>query len=88
MFLLEANPLVTQIQNDSTITGKQAVYATFNTLIEFAKASGLKLNLSKTQGLYFQPNTDLQSLPQISWNKEALNILGLMIGTAKSVYKN
>ena len=112
LFLIAANPLVTQIQNDSTIqgiripgrhtvknvsyaddititiTGKQAVYATFNTLTEFAKASGLKLNLSKTQGLYFQPNTVLQSLPQISWNKEALNILGLVIGTAKSVDKN
>jgi len=97
LFLLATNPLVTQIQNDSTIqgiripgrrivknvsyaddititiTGKQAVYATFNTLTEFSKASGLKLNLSKTQGLYFQPNTVLQNLPQISWNKEALN---------------
>jgi len=112
LFVLAANPLVTQIQNDSTIqgiriperhtvknvsyaddititiTGKQAVYATFKTLTEFAKASGLKLNSSKTQGLYFQPNTVLQSLPQISWNKEALNILGLVIGTAKSVEKN
>ena len=112
LFLLAANPLVTQIQNDSTIqgiripgrhtvknvsyaddititiTGKQAVYATFNTLTEFAKVSGLKLNLSKTQGLYFQPNTDLQSLPQLSWNKEVLNILGIVIGTAKSVDKN
>jgi len=98
LFLLAANPLVTQIQNDSaiqgigipgrhtvknvsyadditiTITGKQALYATFNTLTEFSKASGLKLNLSETQGLYFQPNTILQSLPQINWTKKALNI--------------
>jgi len=112
LFLLAANPFVTQIQNDSTIqgiripgrhtvknvsyaddititiTGKQAVYATFNTLTEFAKASGLKLNLSKTQGIYFQPNTVLQSLPQISWNKEALNILELVIGSAKGVDKS
>jgi len=97
LFLLAANRLVTQIQNDSTIQGiripgrhivknvsyadditititsKQKLYATFNTLTEFSKASGLKLNLSKTQGLYFQPNTVLQNLPQISWNKEALN---------------
>jgi len=94
LFLLAANPLVKQIQNESTIqgiripgrhtvknasyaddititiTGKQAVYATFNTLTEFAKASELKLNLSKTQGLFFQPNTVLQILPPpepINW---------------------
>ena len=54
-------------------------------MTEFSRASGLKLNLFKTQGVYIY--TVLQSLPQISWNKEALNILGLVIGTAKRVDK-
>jgi len=35
------------------ITGKQALHATFNILTEFSKASGLKLNLSKTQSFIF-----------------------------------
>jgi len=80
LFLLAANPFVTQIQNDATIQGiripgrhivksvsyaedititvirKTALYATFNSLADYWKTSGLKLYLSKTQGLYiFSP---------------------------------
>jgi len=68
------------------VIGKPARCATFNTLTGFRKASGLQLNLSKTQGLYFQHNTISYKISLIiSWKNKALEILGLVIGSANSV---
>ena len=69
-----------------TLIGKYSVQKAFEYVQIFEKASGLRLNQDKTQGLTTQTKLHAE-LPRINWNNRNLNILGTIIGNANQKEK-
>ena len=68
-----------------TLANTPSVTQTFFTLQNLEAASGLKLNYSKTCGLYTASPKNHQFLPHIQWTNISLDLLGSTIGTFESV---
>jgi len=70
------------MQNDITLTlqGSASVHEAFRIISKFSEASGIQLNQKKTHGLKINYKSGDRSLPQISWNKNMIQILGTVIG--------
>ena len=64
--------------------GSFSVALAFETIQKFAKATGLKLNIKKTQGMAVSSSCDNALLPSITWKNDSINILGLKIGKLNS----
>ena len=69
-----------------TLIGKYSVQKAFEYAQIFKKASGLRLNEDKTQGLTTQTKSHAE-LPRINWKNRNLNILGTIIGNANQKEK-
>ena len=68
-----------------TLRGKRSVGKAFELIENFAKASGLKLNKQKTNGLKIENcNNQNAGLPLINWANKAIKVLGTQIGTVNS----
>ena len=67
-----------------TLFGCYSVALAFETIQKFAKATGLKLNIEKTQGMAVGSSCDNTLLPSITWKNDSVNILGLKIGKLNS----
>ena len=63
-----------------TLFGSYAVALAFETIQKFAKATGLKLNIEKTQGMAVSSPCDNALMPSITWKNDSINIIGLKIG--------
>jgi len=68
-----------------TLEGMSSVNEAFSLLSAFQKASGLKLNLSKTQGLYCNRSMPPSSSTNIAWTNQCIRALGATIGTASNI---
>ena len=68
--------------NDLTLTlfGSYSVALAFEIIQKITKATGLKLNIEKTQDMAVSSSCDNVSLPSITWINDSINILGLKIG--------
>ncbi|CAK8680067.1 unnamed protein product [Clavelina lepadiformis] len=68
--------------DDVTLTLKNiaSVEKALDLVEKFKPASGLKLNIKKTQGLIINGDPPTLLLPDIKWNKTTLNLLGTTIG--------
>ena len=64
-----------------TLIGKYSVQKPLNMFKFSKKASDLRLNEDKTQGLTTQTESHAE-LPRINWKNRNLNILGKIIGNA------
>jgi len=68
-----------------TVSNETSVRKVFSTLQLLEYASGLKLNYAKTSGLCTSDTCDVNFMPKILWKKEAIHILGSVIGAHGSV---
>ena len=75
---------ITQSADDSELVldgNRESFEETFSTLDKFSKASGLKLNVSKTNAIWLgsQRNNQLKFMPHldIKWNPSKFKILGI-----------
>ena len=68
-----------------TLEGMPSVNEAFSLLSAFQKASGLKLNLSKTQGLYCNRSMPPSISTNIAWTNQCIRALGATIGTAPNI---
>ena len=57
----------------------------FFTWQKFESASTLRLNFSKTHGLFTSAITNINTLPPIQWTNRSLDLLGLTVGVHESV---
>jgi len=62
-----------------------SVNEAFFLLSAFQKASGLKLNLSKTQGLYCNRSMPPSSSTNIAWTNQCIRAIGATISTAPNI---
>ena len=62
-----------------TLFGSCSVALAFKIIQNFTKATGLKLNIEKTQGMAVS-SCNNALLPSITWKNDSTNILGLKIG--------
>ena len=68
-----------------TLRGKRSVGKAFELIENFAKASGLKLNKQKTNGLKIKNCSNRNAgLPSINWANKTIKVLGTQIGTVNS----
>ena len=78
--------------DDQTLTllGSHSVALAFETIQHFSEATGLKLNIQKTQGMAVSSSTMSADLPSISWSNETIKVLGLKIGkiNPKTIWKD
>ena len=78
--------------NDLTLTllGSRSVALAFKTIQHFSEATGLKLNIQKTQGMAVSSSPISVDLPSINWNNETIKVLGLKIGkiNPKTIWKD
>ena len=63
-----------------TLFGSYSVALAFKIIQNFTKATGLKLNIEKTQGMAVSSSCNKALLPSITWKNDSINILGLKIG--------
>ena len=63
-----------------TLFGSYSVAFAFKIIQNFTKATGLKLNIKKTQGMAVSSSCNNALLPSITWKNDSINILGLKIG--------
>ena len=68
--------------NDLTLTlfGSRLVVLAFEIIQNFSEATGLKLNIQKTQGMAVDSSCINNLLPSINWQNDSIKILGLKIG--------
>ena len=67
------------------LRGKRSVGKAFALIENFAKASGLKLNKQKTNGLKIKNcNNRNAGLPLINWANKTIKVLGKQIGMVNS----
>ena len=68
-----------------TLRGKRSVGKAFELIENFAKASGLKLNKQKTNGLKIKNSNNRNTgLPSINWANKTIKVLGTQIGMVNS----
>ena len=63
-----------------TLFGSYSVALAFKIIQNFTKATGLKLNIEKTQDMAVSFSCNNVLLPSITWKNNSINILGLKIG--------
>ena len=70
--------------NDLTLTliGIPSVCLAFEFIQRFSEATGLKLNMEKTQGMMVGFSCTDNRLPPINWRNKSIKILGFQIGNA------
>ena len=72
--------------DDMTLTlfGSRSVVLAFEIIQNFSEATGLKLNIQKTQGMAVDSSCINNLLPFINWQNDSIKILGLKIGRLNS----
>ena len=63
-----------------TLVGSPSVCLAFEIIERFSEATGLKLNMEKTQGMMVGSSYTDDCLPSINWRNESIKILGFRIG--------
>ena len=63
-----------------TLVGSPSVCLAFEIIERFSEATGLKLNMEKTQGMMVGSSCTDDRLPSINWQNESIKILGFRIG--------
>ena len=63
-----------------TLIGGSSVCLAFEIIQRFSKATGLKLNMEKTQGMMVGSSCTDDRLPTINWQNESIKIIGFEIG--------
>ena len=59
-----------------TLVGSPSVCLAFEIIQRFSEATGLKLNMEKTQGMMVGSSCTVDRLPSINWQNESIKILG------------
>ena len=62
------------------LIGSPSVCLAFEIIQRFSEATGLKLNMEKTQGMIVGSSCTDDRLPSINWQNESIKILGFQIG--------
>ena len=77
--------------DDMTLTlfGSRSVVLAFEIIQNFSEATGLKLNIQKTQGMAIDSSCINNLLPSINWQNDSIKILGLKIEklNSKTIWK-
>ena len=63
-----------------TLVGSPSVCLAFEIIERFSEATGLKLNMEKTQGMMVRSSCTDDRLPPINWQNQSIKILGFRIG--------
>ena len=63
-----------------TLVGSSSVCLAFEIIQRFSEATGLKLNMEKTQGMMVGSSCTDDRLPSINWQNQSIKILGFQIG--------
>ena len=63
-----------------TLIGSRSVCLAFEIIQRFSEATGLKLNIEKTQGMMVGSSCTDDRLPSINWQNQSIKILGFQIG--------
>ena len=63
-----------------TLVGSPSVCLAFEIIQRFSEATGLKLNMEKTQGMMVGSSCTDDLLPSINWQNESIKILGFQFG--------
>ena len=63
-----------------TLVGSPSVCLAFEIIQRFSEATGLKLNMEKTQGMMVGFSCTDDRLPSINWQNRSIKILGFQIG--------
>ena len=63
-----------------TLVGSPSVCLAFEIIQRLSEATGLKLNMEKTQGMMVGSSCTDDRLPLINWRNESIKILGFQIG--------
>ena len=63
-----------------TLVGSPSVCLAFEIIERFSEATGLKLNMEKTQGIMVRSSCTDDRLPPINWQNQSIKILGFQIG--------
>ena len=63
-----------------TLVGSPSVCLAFKIIQRFSEATGLKLNIEKTQGMMVGSSCTDDRLPTINWQNQSSEILGIEIG--------
>ena len=63
-----------------TLVGSPSVCLAFEIIERFSEATGLKLNMEKTQGMMVRSSCTDDRLPPINWQNQSVKILGFQIG--------
>ena len=63
-----------------TLVGSPSVCLAFEIIERFSEATGLKLNMEKTQGMMVRSSSTDDRLPPINWQNQSIKILGFQIG--------
>ena len=78
--------------DDMTLTlfGSRSVVLVFEITQNFSEATGLKLNIQKTQSMAVDSSCINNLLPFINWQNDSIKILGLKIGrlNSKTIWKD
>ena len=78
--------------DDTTLTlfGSRSVVLAFEIIQNFSEATGLKLNIQKTQGTEVDSSCIYKLLSSINWQNDLIKILGLKIGklNSKTIWKD
>ena len=59
-----------------TLVGSSSVCLAFEIIQRFSEATGLKLNMEKTQGMMVGSSCTDDRLPSINWQNQSIKILG------------
>ena len=62
-----------------TLVGSPSVRLAFEIIQRFSEATGLKLNMEKTQGMIVDSSCTDDRLPSINWQNQSIKILGFQI---------
>ena len=63
------------------LVGSPSVCLAFEIINRFSEATGLKLNMKKTQGTMVDSSCADDRLPSINWQNQSIKILGFQIGS-------
>ena len=63
-----------------TLVGSPSVCLAFEIIQRFSKATELKLNMEKMQGMMVGSSCTDDRLPSINWQNQSIKILGVQIG--------
>ena len=63
-----------------TLVGSSSVCFAFEIIERFSEATGLKLNMEKTQGMMVGSSCTNDRLPSVNWQNQSIKISGFEIG--------